>query len=130
MPTSESSSRNAKVSDLWSCLEPYAQLAQMLLPRMTGLTVLNSRGDVLWSNEVVAPDEPQRVAEATRRIEQAVQAGLPPHTLMQRAGLKMAHIPYKSTPQIATELASAAGGYVTGQTIVVDGGQTLPEIPQ
>lgn len=26
--------------------------------------------------------------------------------LMQRAGLKMAHIPYKSTPQITTELAS------------------------
>ena len=49
--------RNAKVSDLWSCLEPYAQLAQMLLPRMSGLTVLNARGDILWSNEVMAVNE-------------------------------------------------------------------------
>jgi diguanylate cyclase (GGDEF)-like protein len=70
MPSNEPSSRHAKVSDLWSCLEPYAQLAQMMLPRMSGLTVLNGRGDILWSNEIMAVNEAVR-RQVTRALLEA-----------------------------------------------------------
>ena len=75
--SARSTAGGARVSDLWSCLEPYAQLVQMLLPRMSGLSVLNARGEVLWSNEVVAAGDALRsqlsrgLAEANRNVDAA-----------------------------------------------------------
>nr|MBP7492951.1 NAD(P)H-hydrate epimerase [Rhodoferax sp.] len=37
-------------------------------------------------------------AKATRQIEQALQARLPPHTLMQRAGLAVARLSLAISP--------------------------------
>lgn len=61
-------------SDLWSCLEPYAQLAQMMLPRMSGLTVLNARGEILWSNEIMAVNESVR-RQVSRALSEANRNG-------------------------------------------------------
>jgi diguanylate cyclase (GGDEF)-like protein len=46
------------------------QLAQILLPRMTGFSVLNPRGDVLWSNDIAGMDEgmSRKVASALQGV--------------------------------------------------------------
>lgn len=75
MNVTESTQRQPRTGDLWSCLDPYAQLAKLMLPRMSGLSVLNARGDILWSNEIMAVDETVRrtvsraLAEANRNPE-------------------------------------------------------------
>lgn len=43
--------------ELWARVGPYVQLAQVLLPRMTGFSVLNPRGELLWSNDSAGMDE-------------------------------------------------------------------------
>lgn len=81
MTSPTTSSQRALVSDLWSCLDPYAQLAQLMLPRMSGLTVLNGRGDILWSNEIMAVNETVR-RQVSRALVDASRDGDSPGTLI------------------------------------------------
>src|SRR5664279_1878642 len=53
--------------DLWARVGPYVQLAQILLPRMTGFSVLNTRAEMLWSNDGAGVD-----ADMSRQIAAAM----------------------------------------------------------
>jgi diguanylate cyclase (GGDEF)-like protein len=53
-----------------SSLEPYAQLFRALLPRMSSLSVFNSRGELHWSSEMaIGPDIMGLLPETLRAAE-------------------------------------------------------------
>jgi hydroxyethylthiazole kinase-like uncharacterized protein yjeF len=57
-----------------------------------------------------ACDQPLHDSEATRRIEAAAQAALPPHTLMRRAGLAVARLALAVAPHARRVLVLAGPG--------------------
>lgn len=59
-PTEENGNANSEATVSWASLEPYAQLVRVLLPRMSGLSVVNPRSEVCWSSEMVAIDQNSR----------------------------------------------------------------------
>ncbi|MGA3156200.1 MAG: EAL domain-containing protein [Steroidobacteraceae bacterium] len=54
----------------WHSLEPYGQLLRVLLPRMSGFSVFNARGDLCWSSDMTLD------AETREAIDESIRAGL------------------------------------------------------
>ncbi len=57
-----------------------------------------------------SPDQPLHTVASTRRLEAAALAGLPPHTLMQRAGAAVARLALALAPHARTVRIVAGAG--------------------